>query len=79
MRLSVERRAVEADQLWRAQLGVGVPASAFSGFETYGQAIASAELDAQAYRPRASVAEDLLSNDGAITYHPIQHGEDEEW
>jgi hypothetical protein len=65
-----ERQAVEADQRFRAQLGVGVPASAFAGM-TYAEAVAAAELDSQVYRPRASVVEDLLSNDGGLTFHPI--------
>jgi hypothetical protein len=54
LRAAAEQRAIETDQQFRAQLGRGVPASAFAGM-TYGQAVASAELDSQAYRPRASV------------------------
>ena len=76
MRAAAEKRAVEADQRFRASLGVGVPASAFAGFETYGQAVASHELDRQQYRPRASVAEDLLSNDGSITFHSLADGDE---
>jgi hypothetical protein len=70
MRAAAEKQAVEADQRFRAELGVGVPASAFAGM-TYAEAVAAAELDSQVYRPRASVIEDLLSNDGSLTFHPI--------
>jgi hypothetical protein len=67
----VERQLIERDQQFRAQLGVGVPASAIPHGMTYGQAVASAELDGQEYRPRASVVEDLLSNDGSMTFHSL--------
>jgi hypothetical protein len=77
LRAAAEQRAIETDQQFRAQLGRGVPASAFGGM-TYGQAVASAELDSQAYRPRASVVEDLLDNGGGgYVFHPIQHNADE--
>jgi hypothetical protein len=77
MRAAAEKRAIEADQQFRAQLGAGVPASAIPAGMTYAEAVLSAELDSQSYRPRrASVVEDLLSNDG-ITFHPIQHEADE--
>jgi hypothetical protein len=74
MRAESEKRAVEADQRFRAQLsgGVAIPAGM-----SYGEAAKAAELDAQSYRPRrTSLVEDLLSNDG-ITFHPIQHEADE--
>ncbi len=72
----VERHAIEQDQRFRASLGVGLPAAALQGFETYGQAIASLELDGQQYRPKTSMVEDLLSNDGGIVFHPIPHGDE---
>jgi hypothetical protein len=75
----VERAAVEQDRQWRRQLHGGIPASAIPHGMTYGQAVASAELDGQAYRPRASVVEDLLSNDGSLTFHPIHSTPAEEW
>ena len=63
-----DRRAVETDRQFRARLGRGVPIP--EGM-TYAEAVLSAELDAQSYRPRrTSLVEDLLSNDG-ITFHPI--------
>ena len=40
---------------------------------TYGQAVASAELDSVGYRPRASVVADALDNSG-MTFHPIGGG-----
>jgi hypothetical protein len=74
-RAVLEQRAIEADQQFRAQLGRGVPIP--EGM-TYAEAVLSPELDCQSYRPRRrSLVEDLLSNDG-ITFHPIQHGPDEE-
>ena len=75
---AAEKRAVEQDQRFRASLGVGVPAAALQGFETYGQAVAAATLDAQQYSPKASVIADLLDNDGStITFHLI-HNEPED-
>ena len=77
LRARQEREAIESDQRFRAQLGAGVPASAIPAGLSYAEAVQSAELDAQSYRPRrTSVVEDLLSNDG-ITFHPIQHEADE--
>jgi hypothetical protein len=64
-------RAIEQDWRFRAQLGHGVPASAIPHGMTYGQAVASAGVDGQAYRPRASVVKDLLSNDGSLTFHSL--------
>ena len=72
----LERQAIEADQLRRAQLGVGVPASALNGM-SYAEAVQSMELDSVPYRRRTSVVEDLLSNDrSSLTFHPIQHDEE---
>ena len=74
MRAAAEQRAVHADQKWRASFGQGVEVPAGM---TYAEAVRSAELDAQSYRPRRrSLVEDLLSNDG-ITFHPIRHEADE--
>jgi len=74
MRAAAEQRAVEADQRRRASLGHGVKVP--EGM-TYAEAVLSAELDAQSYRPRrTSLVEDLLSNDG-IVFHPVQHVADE--
>jgi hypothetical protein len=50
---------------------LGASSSAMPDGMTYAEAVAAAELDSQAYRPRASVVEDLLSNDGGLTLHPI--------
>jgi hypothetical protein len=43
---------------------------------TYGEAVASAELDSQTYRPRASMVEDLFDG-GGMVFHPIRSGQDE--
>jgi hypothetical protein len=75
VRAEAEKRAIESDQRFRAQLsgGVALPAGL-----SYAEAAKAAELDAHAYRPRRrSLVEDLLANDG-ITFHPIQHGAEEE-
>jgi hypothetical protein len=72
-----ERQAIEQDQRFRASLGVGVPAHLIPAGMTYAEMVASAELDSQTYRPRASMVEDLLDN-GGMTFHPIQHGPDGE-
>jgi hypothetical protein len=78
MRAAAEKRAVEADQRWRASLPSGVPAGALPPGMSYAEAVHQASLDSLTYQPRrTSVVEDLLSNDG-ITFHPIQHGPDEE-
>jgi hypothetical protein len=70
-RAAAEKRAIEADRQFRAQLGVGVPPSAIPAGMSYSAAALSAELDALDYRPRrATVAEDLLSNDG-MTFHSL--------
>jgi hypothetical protein len=66
-----ERQLVERDRQFRASLGRGIPADAIPAGMTYAEAVASAELDGQAYRPRASVMEDLLDNSGGLTFHPI--------
>ena len=75
VRAESERRAVEADQRWRASLGHGVKVP--DGM-TYVEAAQSAELDrlAGGYRPgRRSLVEDVLDNDG-MSFHPIQHEAD---
>ena len=78
MRAAAEKRAVEADQRWRASLPSGVPAGALPPGMSYAEAVHQASLDSLTYQPRrTSVVEDLLSNDG-ITFHPIQHDPDEE-
>jgi hypothetical protein len=78
MRAAAEKRAVEADQRWRASLPSGVLAGALPPGMSYAEAVHQASLDSLTYQPRrTSVVEDLLSNDG-ITFHPIQHGPDEE-
>ena len=75
LRAAAEKRAVEADRQLRAQMPAGVRVP--DGM-TYAEAAMAAELDALDYRPRRrSLMEDLLSNDGVITYHPIQHEADE--
>jgi hypothetical protein len=45
VRAASERRAVEADQQFRASLGAGVPASAIPAGMTYAAAVLSAELE----------------------------------
>jgi hypothetical protein len=78
LRAAAEQRAIEADRVFRAQLGVGVPASLIPAGMTYAAAALSAELDGQTYRPRASVVEDLLDNGGGLVFHPIDHKPDDE-
>ena len=75
----VERQAIEADQRFRASLGVGLPASALPhGMTSTAEAIASHELDRQQYRPRASMVETYFRNSGSIHLPiPIQHDGDE--
>ena len=74
-----EREAVEADQRRRAQWGQGIPASAIPSGMSYAEAVHAAELASQPYRPRTSVAEDLLDNGGSgLTFHslgPVSDGE----
>ena len=60
----------------RASLGVGVPASAIPPGLSYAEAVASAELNAQTYRPRASVVADALDNSG-MTFHSFGPASDE--
>ena len=77
-RAAAERQAVESDRAWRASLPSGVPAGALPPGMSYAEAVHQASLDSLTYQPRrTSVVEDLLSNDG-ITFHPIQHGAEEE-
>jgi hypothetical protein len=75
-----EAQAIELDRQRRASLPAGVPVSAIPAGMTYGQAIASAELDSQTYRPsRRTLMEDVF--DGApdtLTFHPIGPTPDEE-
>ena len=71
-----ERAAVEADQQWRATLGTGVSAAALGGM-SYAEALHEAELNSQVYRPRASVAADLLDNGGrGMVFHPLSPTEE---
>jgi hypothetical protein len=66
---AAELQAIERDRQFRASLGRGIPADAIPAGMTFGEVVASVELDSQTYRPRASMAEDLLSNDGSMTFH----------
>ena len=79
LRAVQEREAVEADRAWRAQLGQGVSAAALAAGMSYAEAVHAAELASQPYRPRTSVAEDLLDNGGSgLTFHslgPVSDGE----
>ncbi len=73
----VERQAIEQDQRFRASLGVGLPASALPHGMTYGDVVASAELDRKQYRPRATLVEDLLSNSDDLTFHSLAQPDEE--
>ncbi len=64
--------AVEADRRFRASLGAGIPACAGLRVWSYAAAVASAELDSQQYRPRASVVEGPTFQRGSLTFHPIR-------
>ena len=70
----VERQQIEADQRFRASVGVGLPVSAIPHGMTYGEVVASAELDSQPYRPRATLVEDLLGNSDELTFHSLADG-----
>ena len=74
----VERQAIEADQRFRASLGVGLPAAAIPHGMTYGEVVASAELDSQQYRPRATLVEDLLGNSDDLTFHSLAQPDEDE-
>jgi hypothetical protein len=45
---------------------------------SYAAAVASAELDGQTFRPRASVVEDLFDNSGGLVFHSYAPTPDEE-
>ena len=53
--------------------GTGVSAAALNGM-SYAEAAQQAEAASAAWRPRASVVEDLLDN-GGLTFHPIRSEE----
>jgi hypothetical protein len=66
----LERQMVERDRQFRASLGRGIPADAIPHGMTYAEAVVSAELDSQVYRPKASVIADALDN-GGMTFHSL--------
>ena len=69
-----DAQAEEFDRRWRAQIGAGIPSSTIPPGSTYLAAVVDAELNSRAegYRPgRSTVAEDLLSSNGSLTYHPL--------
>ena len=76
LRKVAEQAAIEQDEAFRASLGRGIPVDAIPAGMTYGEAVASAELDSQPYRPRASMVEDLFDG-GGMVFHPIVHDADE--
>ena len=72
----VERQAIEQDQRFRASLGVGLPAAAIPHGMTYGEVVASAELDSQAYRPKTTLIADVLDNSAdTLIFHPMHDEE----
>jgi hypothetical protein len=73
----VDAAAVEFDRQWRAQLGVGVPATAIPHGMTYAAAAQSLELDGVGYQPKQSLVADVLDNSpGVMVFHPIQSVEE---
>jgi hypothetical protein len=72
-----DEAAEQFDREWRAQLGVGIPASAIPAGMTYAAAVASAELDGVGYRPRATLVADVLDNDAeTMMFHPFPADEE---
>jgi hypothetical protein len=72
-REETERRAIEADQQWRAQLSPGIPWYEIPAGVTAAEMWAQAEHDA---RPkRRSLLEDALANTGSMEYHPLRDEE----
>jgi hypothetical protein len=76
---AADRQAEEFDRQWRAQLGVGIPASAIPAGMSYAEAMFANELNSHAYQPRRrSMAEDLFDNSGELVFHPTISTPDEE-
>jgi hypothetical protein len=72
-----DEAAIQFDREWRAQLGVGVPASAIPAGMSATEAMFANELASHAYQPRrTSMAEDLFDNSGGLTFHPISQQPD---
>lgn len=77
LRKVAEQAAVEQDQAFRASIGQGVTAAALNGM-SYAEAMHEAELASKSYRPRASVAADLLDNGGrGMVFHPFHNSAEE--
>jgi hypothetical protein len=70
-RAEIERRAIEADQRFRAGLPAGIPAGAVPEGISAGQLLMLSDPERQGAR-RSSVVEDALANDGALIYHSIR-------
>jgi len=75
---AVERQAIEQDQRFRASLGVGIDASLIPAGMTYGEAVASVELDgaASGFQPRRTTLTEDLFDGGGMVFHPIRPTEE---
>ena len=74
-----DEAGIEFDLAWRAQLGVGVPASAIPVGMSAAEAMFANELDSHTYHPRRAImAEDLFDNSGGLTFHPINSSASDE-
>ena len=73
VRAAAEKRAVEADQAFRASVGRGVPTSVIPADSTYAQAAMVSQLNELDYRPqRTSLMEEVFSNSKEMTIHPLE-------
>jgi hypothetical protein len=76
LRQLAEQEAVEADQQFRATIGVGVPTSMIPADSTYAQAALSAQLNDLEYKPRrVTLMEEIFSNSKEMTVYPLEREE----
>jgi hypothetical protein len=71
-RVEIERRAIEADRVFRASLPSGIPAGQVPAGVSGAQLLMLSDPERQGAR-RQSVLEHSLANpDGALIYHPVR-------
>jgi hypothetical protein len=70
-RAEIERRVVEADQLFRASLPTGIPAGMVPEGISAGQLMMLSDPERQRAR-RESPLEHALANGGSAVFHPIR-------
>jgi hypothetical protein len=76
VRAAAEKRAIEADQAFRASVGHGVPTSVIPADSTYAQAALASQLNELDYQPRrTSLMEEVFSNSKEMTIHPLERDE----